>query len=122
MNRYNKKVYFPEEDREELKRFNDRINRQNFSFSVHCLDNIKYRAIDIEKVVKFVKDIEVFNMPDIFEYYKDNEIEKCCYRIEYDNMNDIILVLSKYKKIVTIYFNQKEDKHFTLNKKAYSTK
>jgi len=119
MLRYNKKIYFPQEDSESLKAFNNRINRGNFSFSSHCLDNLKYRSIDMQEVLQHIKNIASFYINDIFEYYKDNEIEKACYRLPYNKNNDVILVVSKYKKIITIYFNSTEDKHSTLDKKLY---
>lgn len=122
MLRYHEKINFPKEDIKKLQKFNDNMNIKSFSFSSHCLENIKYRAIDLTKVLEYIKNDVEFNKEDIFEYYKDNieEIEKACYRIEYDNKNDLILVMGKDKKIITIYFNEKEDNHETLKKELYN--
>lgn len=117
MLRFHKKIYFP--DIEKLKNVNNKLNVLNWQYSKHAIENLKYRSIDIREVLNFIRNIELHYI-DIFEYYKlDESIEKICYRIEYNKFTDIILVVNKYKKIITIYMNSKEDKHFTLKKYLY---
>jgi len=117
MKRYHKKLYFP--DIEKIKALNSQLNSYNWQYSKHALDNIKYRHIDYIKVLNFIKDLKL-DYNNIFEYYiKDNNIIKVCYRIKFDNISDLILVLSQNKKIITIYFNNANDKHYTLKKELY---
>jgi len=119
MKRYHKKVYFPFP--EKIEAFNNRLNALDFSYSKHSLDNLRYRAIDMEGVLRFIAGAEL-KAEDIFEYYLNeyNEIEKACYRIQYNSGIDLILVLNYNKRIVTIYCNRANDNHYTLNKTLYT--
>jgi len=118
MERYHKNVYF--KHTKELKEFNANMNIKNWKYSIHALKNLQYRAIDNLSILKFIKGL-VLNEKDIFEYYTiNNEIQKACYRIAYKH-SDIILVLSKDKKIITIYLNSKNDNHSTLKTELYQT-
>lgn len=119
MLRYHKKVYFPICDIKKLKDFTLSLNSLSWQYSKHTLDNIKDRFIDIKGILLFIKDITL-NDNDIFEYYmEDKKIVKVCYRINYNNDIDIILVLSEEKNIITIYINSTDDKHETLKKEIY---
>ena len=120
MLRYHKKVYFPAGDIDRLKIFTDNINSMDWRYSAHCLENIKYRAIDMSRLLLFIKALSLDNAA-IFEYYaedKSRDIIKACYRISF-NDEDIILVMSEDKKIITIYLNSREDEHFTLKRELY---
>jgi len=98
----------------------NKLNFLSWRYTDHCLDNIQYRAIDIEAVLRFIKDIKL-NYDYIFEYYADQtNIIKVCYRIKYNNAIDLILVLGEQKQIITIYCNSNNDKHLTLKKYIYS--
>ena len=116
MKRYHRQVYFPLDI--DLNDFVNQLNNMDWQYSKHCLDNIKYRVIDIKKLLIFIKDLTL-NEADIFEYYFEKEIEKACFRINYIKDIDIILVVSKEKNIITIYINEKNDKHITLKKELY---
>jgi len=119
MNRYHKKVGFPEADKEKLKALNTYLNGQKWSFSEHCLENVEYRAIDLENLLKYISGLTLASA-DIFEYYSlDGEFVKICYRVKYE-IYDFILVLTPFKKIVTIYINEKDDNHITLDKTIYT--
>lgn len=119
MSRYHKKVNFPEEHNRDLEILTNELNSRDWTFSRHCLDNLKHRVIDIENLLNYIKDLKLCK-DWIFEYYTyNNEITKLCYRVEYD-LYDFILVLNNQKKIVTIYINSKEDKHETLKKEIYT--
>jgi len=118
MNRYHKKIFFPVSD--ELKNFNDDILKKQFSYSKHCLDNLKYRFINNKEVLLYIKNCTL-NYADIFEYYKENNIIiKACYRINYKNNLDFIIVIDKNKTIITIYLNNKTDEHETLKQEIYN--
>lgn len=123
MERYHKKVHFPVEDSNRLESFTDSLNSGSLNYSSHCLDNIKHRAIDLEGVLLFIKNSLKFDCGQIFEYYKaeGDIIEKVCYRANYGGFIDLILVIGKGRKIVTIYLNSAEDNHETLNNQLYKS-
>lgn len=116
MKRYHKKVYFP--DIKEIALFTENLNNAEWQYSKHCLENLKYRFIDIENLLYFIKYLKL-NSEWAFEYYKSDNIEKVCYRIPYNGI-DLILVIAKNKIIITIYINSKNDNHNTLKRKLYS--
>lgn len=119
MKRYHKEVFFPEQYLGKLEILTEELNTKDWKFTKHCLDNLMYRAIDMENLLKHIKESEL-NPNDIFEFYMlDEEVNKVCYRVAYD-IYDYILVLNKDKTIITIFINSKEDKHQGLDKKIYS--
>ena len=119
MLRYHKKVYFPICNIPKLKDFTISLNNLSWEYTKHTLDNIKDRFLDIKGILLYIKDITL-STENIFEYYMEaQKIVKVCYRIKYNNGMDIILVLSEYKNIVTIYINSTEDKHITLKTELY---
>ena len=117
--RYHKKIYIPDNIKSQFNGFTDNLNTKKWVYSRHCLDNLKYRCYDIKEILSFIKGL-ILKSNNIFEVYADdkNKIEKLCYRVEYNNF-DIILVINKDKKIVTLYTNTKNDEHITLNKNLY---
>ncbi len=118
MKRYHIKIYFPDVDK--LERFNTSLNFKAWRYSKHCLENIKHRSIDVKKVLQFISQTVKLDKENIFEYYKDNDtIIKVCYRIKYNSNIDIILVVNSDKKIITVYYNSREDKHYTLKENLY---
>jgi hypothetical protein len=119
MNRYHIKIGFKEVDKIKLKTLTNRLNNLKWNYTKHCLDNLNFRFIDIESILKFIKDTEL-NYNDIFEFYIDKDITKICYRIKYNNAIDLILILGMNKQIITIYINDNDDLHFTLNKNIYN--
>ena len=119
MKRYHKQVYFPIEH--DLRGFTDSLNDLQWTYSRHCLENIQYRINNLKDLLIFIKNLKL-DYNNIFEYYVEQEIEKACFRIHYKGDIDIILVISKEKNLITIYINDKEDKHFTLHKELYIKK
>jgi hypothetical protein len=121
MLRYHKKVYIDVADLERLKTFTEGLNVLSWQYTAHCLDNVKSRAIDLEGLLRFIKDI-ILDYNTIFEFYiddKSRDIIKVCYRINWQKDLDIILVLNQGKSIITIYINSRTDEHFTLRKELY---
>jgi hypothetical protein len=120
MQRYHIKTGFKPDDILRLKEFTNKLNHLVWSYTGHCLDNLKYRAIDIEAVLRFIKGAKL-DYSYIFEYYSnDDKIIKVCYRIKYNNGIDLILVIGEHKQIITIYYNSNNDNHLTLKKYIYS--
>jgi hypothetical protein len=121
MLRYHKQVFFDPKDSDRLKAFTKRLNELSWRYSSHSIDSIKDRAIDLEGLLLFIKDVEL-KAEQLFEYYADDksrEIIKACYRISWLKDIDIILCLEKDKKIISIWLNSVEDKHETLNRELY---
>lgn len=118
MTRYHIKVYMPNNIKSQLKRFTDNLNTLKWQYTAHSIDNIKSRWYNISDILSFINKT-ILKEKDIFEVYIfDNKIIKACYRIKY-NSYDIILVLNDNKKIITIYMNNKDDEHITLNRSLY---
>ena len=120
MKRFHKKVYFPNNAEQKLQELTAYLNKQkSWFYSQHCLDNLKYRVNNAKEILLYIKDLQL-NYKDIFEYYEDNTgIKKAVYKIDYKKIFDLCLVVSEYKKIVTIYVNSKGDNHATLKKELY---
>lgn len=120
MLRYHKAVYSEPGHWQRLGEFTERLNSLNWSYSRHCLENIRYRAVDIEGLLLYIKGIKL-QAGAIFEYYLTDkgEVERACYRIAYNNGVDIILVIGEDKEIITIYLNSKNDLHYTLKRELY---
>lgn len=122
MLRYHKQVFFDKRDSQSLKVFTDRLNGLSWRYSSHSIDSIKDRAIDLEGLLLFIKDVDL-KSDQIFEYYIDEQsrsIEKVCYRINWLKDIDIILCLDKDKKIISIWLNSISDTHENLNESLYA--
>lgn len=120
MNRYHKDVYIPEADKVKIAGLTEVLNTLKWQYTGHCTDNLKLRYIGLTEILLFIKGVKLWH-EDVFEYYKDekNYIVKLCYRISYTKGQDIIIVLSDVKEIITIYLNLSDDKHETLDKNLY---
>ena len=121
MNRYHKKIYFPSDSNKKLNTFTDLINNKKWLYSRHSIDNLKYRAYNINDILNYIKQYQ-FNAEQIFEYYSSDtgHILKVCYRINYSDNIDLILVIGYNKELITIYANITGDNHITLNRGLYT--
>jgi len=121
MLRYHKAVYYLDTAEQALTVFTDSLNFKPWLYSSHCLDSLKHRTSDVQAILKYISGLTL-NSSNIFEYsILDNNIKQACFRIKYNNVNDIIVIISVDKKIITIYLNKIIDKHETLNKRLYAT-
>jgi len=120
MYRYHKKVYFPQYSNKKLADYTGKLNGMPWQYSRHALDNLKYRTYNIKNILLYIQDLELDYIA-IFEYYTDynGNIIKSVYRIKYNAGVDLILVINKDKKLVTIYINTSDDKHITLDSSPY---
>jgi len=120
MNRYHYLIGFNPEHISQLKELTEQLNSKEWLYSDHCLDNLKYRAIDLRGILLFIKGIKL-DYSQVFEYYAEElKVIKLCYRITYNNLQDIILIITPDKKIITIYINSANDLHDTLKKELYN--
>ena len=120
--RYHKEVFFSDKHKEDIIALSYALNSLQWQYTAHCLDNARLRVLNIEQLLYFIKNELQLNSDDVFEIYTDekNNIFKLCYRINFNNVYDFILVLSKEKEIITIYINSKNDKHETLRGELYA--
>lgn len=121
MLRYHRKVFFDTRDFNKLNIFTEKLNSFNWQYTSHCLDNLKYRALDIKALLLYIKGIEL-RAENIFEFYideKSREIIKACYRINWKKDLDIILVIGTNKQIISLYINESHDLHYTLKENLY---
>ena len=99
---------------------NARLNNGGLFFSLHAKDRIKERVENLEYCLSFFHSLKL-NYKDIIEYtFINGDIEKALFRVAYNNEKDVALVINKHGKICTLYFNNKNDTHETLNKKVYA--
>lgn len=121
--RYHKEVYFSNKHKEDIISFTFKLNNKDWLYTNHCLDNLKLRILDLKQLLYYIKNQLKLNSDDIFEFYTDDKdnILKACYRISYNHIYDVILVIGHNKEIITIYINEKSDKHETLKKYLYTT-
>jgi len=57
MLRYHKQVFFDPKDLDRLKAFTEALNSLKWAYTEHSLNNIKYRAINIEGLLLFIRDL-----------------------------------------------------------------
>lgn len=121
MERYHKKVGIPDTIKNQFEGFTGALNTKKWLYTRHSIANLKYRCYDIKSILLFIKGLEL-KENDIFEVYVfDSKLVKVCYRVEYKNI-DLILVVDSNKTLITIYVNTKDDKHYTLNETIYNKK
>lgn len=90
---------------------------RKLSFSGHSLQELGQEA-EAVKIGQFLKDYDL-NLEDVFELaYNDGKLEKIGFRVNLGE-NDVIFILSREKRIITLWTNNKEDKHYTLNHANY---
>jgi len=121
--RFHKQIYFPESDKQSLVDFTKKVNTKHWRVLAHSLERVREDLTlgSLEKLMIFIKPLKLENK-NIFEYYSTNgEIDKICYRINYSQYQDIILVVGRYKELITVYFNETNDEHITLRKELYVT-
>lgn len=121
MLRYHKDVYFTKELKSKIIDFTENLNLLNWGYSKHCLENIKYRLADLKNALIFIKGITLYpeNVFEVYQDFSNGKIIKACYRINFNSLQDLILVMAEDKTIITIYINSREDKHITLKKELY---
>jgi len=123
MLRYHKKIYFPKDYIPKLRNMTEILNYSQWQYTAHCIDRIKNKAYNLQEVLRFIKNM-ILQVENIFEFYTNsfNFITRICYRIPYNKDIDLILIVGEGKKLITIYYNARSDKHFTLDKALYEKK
>jgi len=122
MERYHKDLGFPKVHLKRLEELNAKYNSsKRFGRTSHAVQRLNER-FDYLNILKFLAEEIRFKVEDIFEIYVENEVvQKVCYKIDYSSWQDLIIILTKDKAIVTLYANAKNDNHKTLKKELYQT-
>ena len=122
MKRFHKTICFPSQYNTQLKELTNAFNtKEKYGYTNHAYENLKTR-FNLMDILQFLKNRIYFKYQDIFEYYVEgNKIVKVCYKMEYNQYQDLIIVLSNNKSIITIYLNNKRDNHTTLKNELYCT-
>ena len=124
MKRYHKEVGFPEVHLSRLAELNEKFNSgKRFGRTKHAFHRLNQR-FDYASILNYLANKVKFDVENVFEFYVDNDvIQKVCYKIEYPTTpyetQDLILVLTKDKAIVTLYINATGDNHKTLKRELY---
>ena len=126
MERYHRELGIPEVHLKRLEELNVKFNSdKRFGRTKHAYHRLNQRFDYLTILTHLANKVE-FKVEDVFEIYVDNNvIKKVCYKIDYKvspyESQDLILVLTKDKAIVTLYVNAKGDNHSTLKKELYTT-
>jgi hypothetical protein len=120
MDRYHINVYFPKGIKSLLPEFCKKLNYENWSFSDHYYETLYEEPPKLVAKVRSIIWSYWFDPQEVFEVYVNKgEIEKACFRTTFSEEEDIILVVTKTKCMVTFYRNYIEDHHRTLITNGY---
>lgn len=125
-NRYHKNTGFDKKHQQDLIdltfKFNDTKTYGKTNHAFHRLNE----RFDYISILNYLANKVIFNIGQIFEYYtEEDKITKICFKIEYQTnpyeTQDLILVLTPNKDIITLYINATGDNHKTLKQELYTT-
>jgi hypothetical protein len=117
MGKYNKILGIPADTKAKAKEFLSRLAGFRLSLSSHAEEALRDER-DIDGIKQNLYDYHPAYQ-DVFEIVEYGQIEKIGFRIPF-NIRDIVFVINSWGKIVTIWTNDKEDNHSTLNKNLYA--
>lgn len=111
--RYHKSVFFPPGIEDKLFSFTKKLNYSEWTYTDHALDRLSEETRH-KKIKEFLKS--VWLDPEwIFEIYVGKtDIKKVCFRCSYSEEEDLIIVVTDEKSLVTLYFNDVGDLHDTM--------
>ena len=126
-NRYHKEVGFDKNHQQDLIDLIHKFNSEKrFGRTTHAFHRLNER-FDYVGILNYLANKVEFHYGQVFEYYvkkESNLISKICFKIEYQTSpyqtQDLILVLTRAKDIVTLYINATGDNHRTLKTELYT--
>jgi hypothetical protein len=126
-NRYHKEVGFDQDHQQDLIDLIHKFNgTKRYGRTKHAFHRLNER-FDYISILNYLANKVEFHYGQVFEYYvkqDSNLISKVCFRIEYPTSpyetQDLILVLTRQKDIVTLYINTTDDNHRTLKRELYT--
>lgn len=125
--RYHKEVGFNKEHQQDLIDLIHKFNEvKRYGRTTHAFHRLNER-FDYSSILNYLANKVEFNYGQVFEYYvkeESNLISKICFKIEYRTspyeVQDLILVLTRKKDIITLYINKTGDNHSTLKRELYT--
>ena len=108
-------------DASKVEQVTARLNGKKFVYSSHFFHQVVARFDDKEQRMlgDYLRAYQLSKV-ECFEYYEDNRgVVKICYRLPFTAECDIVLVLAMNKSVITIYRNNVNDNHKTLNHNQY---
>lgn len=123
--RYHKEVGFDKAHQQQLIDLVISFNEsKKYGRTKHAFHRLNER-FDYISILNYLANKVEFNFGQIFEYYTDDEkVCKICFKIEYRTSpyetQDLILVLTNKKDIVTLYINASGYNHKTLKRELYT--
>ena len=108
-------------DGDKLASFTSAINKKRWTYSPHFFEQVRARFTDSDQraLGALVQGL-MLQAGQCFEYYVEaGQIVKACYRAPFNSKDDIILVVTAGKKVLTVYRNAIGDSHKTLDGGAY---
>lgn len=117
MEKYHVSIGFKDCHIKEAQALIDTLQEQKIRFSIHSLQELGQER-EAVKIGRFLIDYDL-NLNDVFELaYNDGKLEKIGFRVNFGE-NDIVFILSREKRIITLWTNKKEDCHYTLDVTKY---
>lgn len=117
MEKYHVSIGFKDCHIKEAQALIDTLQEQKIRFSIHSLQELGQER-EAVKIGRFLLDYDL-NLNDVFELaYNAGKLEKLGFRANFGEI-DVIFILSREKRVITLWTNKKEDKHFTLNTANY---
>ena len=115
--KYHKEIGFRPCDIGEAKYLVESLKYRPFIFSKHSMEELLQEE-NPEGIGKALKEYNL-NFLDVFELaIYEGRIEKIGFRIPHGE-KDIIFIITREKKIITIWLNKNSDLHFTLRENLY---
>lgn len=117
MEKYHKEIGFLPCHVKEAQTLIEALQGKRIAFSSHSLKELN-KEKDNVKIGQFLVNY-CLNWNDVFELaFNAGKLEKIGFRANF-NEKDIVFILSRDKMIITLWTNNKNDGHFTLNKNNY---
>jgi hypothetical protein len=118
--RYHKEVYAPPWWEKEVGDLVKKINSKEVRWTEHSEDKLFDLPPRLRRnIIKFITCMWI-DTSMVFEVYRADSIYKFCLRVQSPiSNNDMVVVMTSDKKVVTFYFNRTEDMHSNLNEEVY---
>lgn len=129
---YHKDVFMPSSLVKKVRKMFKEFKRNNsITLAKHLIDSVgcdRCHKLDTNKLIEVVNNVnpdtiqvvEIGTEMSLCENRVNDSVLKFMFRTEYDDTNDVVVVLSESGKIKTAWLNYKTDNHQdTLNKNRY---
>jgi len=99
--------------------FTASVNKRPWSLTPHAIRRIMEKFKEPVSIGQFIKAL-LLTAESAFEYKAEGgEIDRVGYKIPFDNARVLTLIVNKQKEIITVYPNNVNDCHDTLDESIY---